>query len=352
MKIDELLKQMIEKNASDMIISTNSPPKIRVNGKLFNLTEEKLSRNDTKELIYSMLADEQKHILEKEKGLEFSFGISQVGRFRINVYQQRGSLACVIRSISVKIPKLEELGIPSTIKGLLAKTSGLILVTGSTGSGKSTTLASIIDFINNTREAHIITIEDPIIYVYENKLSIIDQRQIYNDANSFIHALRQVGRQKPDILLLDELRDAESLILALNIAESGCLVLASLSTNEATRTIHKIIDMVPPSSAFQIQVQLSSVLEAIICQQLLPKADNSGRVLALEILVCNSAVRNLIRLGEIDLIPTVMQTGIKEGMKLMNQSLKELYEKKIITFEVAYARSYNPTELATMIKTI
>lgn len=347
----ELLDVMVKSGASDLHITTGSPPRIRVDGKLIPLNMPPLTASDTKELCYSILTDAQKHKFEENWELDLSFGVKGLSRFRANIFMQRGAVAAAIRTIPWQIRSFKELGLPDIINELVKKPRGLILVTGATGSGKSTTLAAMIDRINDERADHIITIEDPIEYLHSHKKALINQREVNADTKSFKDALKYVLRQDPDVVLIGEMRDLETIEAALTVAETGHLTLATLHTNTAVQTINRIIDVFPPHQQEQVRVQLSFVLEGIICQQLIPKKTGSGRVLAIEILIPNPAIRNLIREDKIHQIYSMMQTGkAKFGMQTMNQSLFELYQKGLISYEDALTRSPVPEEMINMLQ--
>lgn len=346
----DLLKMMIEKNASDLHITTGSPPRLRIDGKLINIDHPPLTPADTKALCYSILTDAQKHKYEENNELDLSFGIKGLSRFRANIFMQRGAVAGAFRTIPFEIRGFKELGLPEIVNDLVKKPRGLILVTGPTGSGKSTTLAAMVDKINSERYDHIITIEDPIEYLHPHKKCLINQREVNADTASFKSALRYVLRQDPDIVLIGEMRDLETIEAALTVAETGHMTLATLHTNSAVQTINRIIDVFPPHQQEQIRVQLSFVLEGIFAQQLIPRKSGQGRALAVELLVPNPAIRNLIREDKIHQIYSMMQTGqAKYGMQTMNQSLYELYSKGIITYEDAVGRSPIPDEILQMI---
>lgn len=347
----DLLKQMIEKRASDLHVTTGSPPRLRIDGKLIPIDHPPLTPADTKNLCYSILTDAQKHRFEENNELDLSFGIKGLSRFRANIFMQRGAVAGAFRTIPFGIKTFNELGLPDIINELVKKPRGLIVVTGPTGSGKSTTLAAIVDRINEERYDHIITIEDPIEYLHGHKKSLINQREVNADTSSFKAALKYVLRQDPDVVLIGEMRDLETIEAALTVSETGHLTLATLHTNSAVQTINRIIDVFPSHQQEQIRVQLSFVLEGIISQQLIPKKTGQGRVLAVEILIPNPAVRNLIREDKIHQIYSIMQTGqARSGMQTMNQSLLELYTKGLISYEDAIGRSMVPDELITMIQ--
>ncbi|RMG01098.1 MAG: type IV pilus twitching motility protein PilT [Nitrospirae bacterium] len=345
----DFLKMMIEKNASDLHITTGSPPKLRIDGKLVSIDHPPLSPSETKTLCYSILTDAQKHRFEENNELDLSFGVKGLSRFRANIFMQRGAVAGAFRTIPFKIRTFQELGLPEVINELVKKPRGLILVTGPTGSGKTTTLAAMIDRINSERHEHIITIEDPIEYLHPHKNCLVNQREVTADTSSFSAALKYILRQDPDVVLIGEMRDLETIESALRVSETGHLTLATLHTNSAVQTINRIIDVFPPHQQDQVRVQLSFVLEGIIAQQLIARKDGKGRTLAVEILVPNPAIRNLIREDKVHQIYSMMQTGQAQfGMQTMNQSLYELYTKGLISYEDALARSPIPEELITM----
>lgn len=349
----QLLQTMIEKGASDLHVTTGSPPQIRINGDLVPLNFPPMTPAETKQLVYSILTDAQKHKYEEKNELDLSFGIKGLSRFRANIFMQRGAVAAAIRVIPFKIMGFEELGLPLVVNELVQKPRGLILVTGPTGSGKSTTLAAMVDKINTEVHGHIITIEDPIEFVHLHKKSLVNQREVGSDTESFKIALRYILRQDPDVVLIGEMRDLETIEAALTISETGHLTLATLHTNAAVDTIHRIVDVFPPHQQGQVRSQLSFVLEGILSQQLLPKANGQGRVLSLEILIPNDAIRNLIREDKMHQIYSHMQTGqSKHGMQTMNQSLLDLYQRRFITYESALWCSSRPDELITMISRI
>ena len=349
--LDQMLKEMVARGASDLHITTGIPPTVRVHGGLKPLGETPLAPAGTKQLAYSILTDVQKQKFEENKELDFSFGVKGLGRFRANVFLQRGAVGVAIRTIPYKIFGFTELGLPKVVEELCARPSGLILVTGPTGSGKSTTLTTMIDKINSERHEHIITIEDPIEFVHSHKKCIVNQREVHSDTYSFANALRAALRQDPDKVLIGEMRDVETILAALTIAETGHLTFATLHTNSAVQTINRIIDVFPAAQQPQIRAQLSFVLEGVICQSLLPRADGQGRVLLMEIMVPNPAIRNLIREDKIHQIYSVMQAGQeKSGMQTMNQALMTAYTKRALTTEMALAASQNPDELTQMMQ--
>jgi twitching motility protein PilT len=348
--LSELLRKMIEMAGSDLHITTNSAPMVRVHGTLRPLDYPELTPAETKQLAYSVLTDAQKHRFEETLELDFSFGIKGLSRFRANLFNQRGAVGAVFRAIPYEIKSFEELGLPQVIQNLCDKPRGLILVTGPTGSGKSTTLAAMLDKINRDRHEHIITVEDPIEYLHGHKGCVVNQREVNSDTHSFANALRAALRQDPDIVLIGEMRDLETTETALRIAETGHLTLATLHTNSAASSINRIIDVFPAHQQAQIRTQLSMVLEGIISQSLLPRANGQGRVLGMEILVPNSAIRNLVREDKIHQIYSMMQTGQEKfGMQTFNQSLASLYFRKLITLELAMSRSSNQDELQDLI---
>jgi twitching motility protein PilT len=348
--LPELLKTLVELNGSDLHITTQTPPQIRVHGKLQTLDLPPLGPSDTKALAYSVLTDAQKKRFEETLELDFSFGIRGVARFRCNVFNQRGATAAVYRVIPEQIKSFQELALPAVIGTLADRPRGLVLVTGPTGSGKSTTLAAMIDKINTERREHILTIEDPIEYIHQHKGCLVNQREVHADTHAFASALRAALREDPDIVLIGELRDLETIECALRIAETGHLTFATLHTNSAAQTINRIIDVFPAHQQGQIRTQLSLVLEGIVCQALLPRADGEGRVVSLEIMVPTPAIRNLIRDDKVHQIYSTMQAGQEKlGMQTMNQSLATLYQRRLITLETAMGASSLKDELEQMI---
>jgi twitching motility protein PilT len=348
--LPELLKTMVEMQGSDLHIATNTPPQIRIHGHLHRLQLPDLQPAETKQLVYSVLTDAQKKRFEETMELDFSFGIKGLARFRCNVFNQRGAVGAVYRVIPEKIRSFGDLGLPPVLATLAERPRGLVLITGPTGSGKSTTLAAMIDKINTERHDHILTIEDPIEYIHQNKGCLVNQREVHSDTASFANALRAALREDPDIVLIGEMRDLETVEAALKIAETGHLTFGTLHTNSAAQTINRIIDIFPANQQAQIRTQLSLVLEGIVCQALLPKADGKGRVCSLEIMVPTPAIRNLIRDDKVHQIYGAMQTGQeKMGMQTANQSLASLYQKRLITFETAMGASSNRDELQDMI---
>ena len=348
--LPELLKTLVELEGSDLHITTATPPQVRVHGHLQRLPLPDLGPAETKQLVYSVLTDSQKKRYEETSELDFSFGIKGLARFRCNVFSQRGATGAVYRLIPEKIRSFGELGLPPVLANLSERPRGLVLVTGPTGSGKSTTLAAMIDKINVERHDHILTIEDPIEYIHQHKGCLVNQREVHSDTNSFSNALRAALREDPDIVLIGEMRDLETVEAALKIAETGHLTFGTLHTNSAAQTINRIIDIFPAGQQSQIRTQLSLVLEGIVCQSLLPRADGKGRVASLEILVPTPAIRNLIRDDKIHQIYGAMQTGQEKlGMQTANQSLASLYMKRLITLDTALGNSSNKDELQEMI---
>ena len=348
--LPELLKTTFEIGGSDLHITSSTPPQVRVHGKLQRLPLEELTPSDTKRLVYSVLSDAQKKRFEEQLELDFSFGVRGLARFRCNVFSQRGAVAAVYRLIPEEVKGLRELGLPPVITSLAERPRGLVLVTGPTGSGKSTTLAAMIDKINRERNGHILTIEDPIEYLHPHKGCLINQREVMSDTLGFAEALRSALREDPDIVYIGEMRDLETVESALRVAETGHLTFATLHTNSAAQSINRIIDIFPAHQQSQIRTQLSMVLEGIVCQTLLPRPDGKGRVVAVEVLVPTPAIRNLIREDKIHQIYASMQAGQeKVGSQTLNQSLASLYYAGAVTMETAKAASSNKDELVDMI---
>jgi twitching motility protein PilT len=350
LSIDTLLEQMVAHNASDLHITVGSKPSLRVRGHLERLEGfPELSADLTRQLLYRMISSEQQKRLEIERQLDLSYSIPGLARFRVNIYSQRESLAGAFRLIPADLKSLEELGLPTSLYELCHKPRGLVLVTGPTGSGKSTTLAALIDEINRTRADHIITIEDPIEFLHRHKRCIVNQREIGHDATTFADALRGALRQDPDVILLGEMRDLETIGTALTAAETGHLVFATLHTQDAASTVDRVIDVFPAAQQGQIRTQLAGTLEAVIAQTLLPTADGQGRIAAVEILLPDDAVRNLIRQAKIEQVYSIMQTGSNKGMQTMEQALAELVLRGVITQELALARSSKTEQLLGLI---
>ncbi|MCX8065835.1 MAG: type IV pilus twitching motility protein PilT [Candidatus Hydrogenedentes bacterium] len=349
--IRELLTKMVRLKSSDLHIVAGAPPIIRLHGRLEPLPGySRLSNDQAQRLIYSVMNDDQVAEFEKEKELDMSFGIEGLSRFRLNVYRDRGSVVAAFRAIPYEIMGFEELGIPRVVADFAYKPYGLILVCGPTGSGKSTTLAALIDKINTERDVHIITIEDPIEYLHSHKRSIVNQREVGTDTKSFANALKRVLRQDPDVILIGEMRDLETIQAALTISETGHLTFATLHTNDAVQTINRIVDVFPQSQQDQVRTQLSFVLEGVVVQQLLPRADGQGRVLATEVMVPNPAIRSLIRSQKLEQIPSMIELGKAEGMMTMNQSLYRLFRRGLITKDLALRRSPNPEGLIKLME--
>jgi twitching motility protein PilT len=349
--IDELLAVMVEQSASDLHLAAGSPPVIRVNGRLQRVPEyAKLTPDDTRTLVYRICSTEQQKFLETRRQLDFSYSIPGLARFRVNAYFQRTSIGAAFRLIPQEIKSLDQLGIPPRLYELADKPRGLILVTGPTGSGKSTTLASMIDRINQTRHEHILTIEDPIEFLHWHRSCIVNQREIGPDATSFADALRSALRQDPDVILVGEMRDLETIGTALTAAETGHLVFATLHTQSAPQTIDRIIDVFPAEQQDQVRVQLAGTLQGIVTQNLVPTADGAGRTAALEILMPDDAVRNLIRQAKVEQIYSVMQTSSSRGMQTMEQSLADLALRRVITGDIAFSRSTRPEQLRGLLE--
>jgi twitching motility protein PilT len=349
--LSELLHKLSELGGSDLHITTGTGPLVRVHGEIRPLDGYRpLTSSETKQLAYSVLTDAQKHRFEENLELDFSFGVKGLSRFRANIFNQRGAVGAVFRAIPYEIKSFEDLGLPPVVKELCNKPRGLVLVTGPTGSGKSTTLAAVIDKINKERHEHILTIEDPIEFLHNHKNCIVNQREVNADTKGFAQALRTALRQDPDVVLVGEMRDLETIESALRIAETGHLTFATLHTNSAVSTINRIIDVFPSMQQAQVRAQLSLTLEGILCQTLLPRADGRGRALAMEILIPNSAIRNLIREDKVHQVYSMMQTGQDiHGMQTFNQSLATLFHKRLITRELAMQRTSNANELRDLI---
>jgi twitching motility protein PilT len=349
--IDELLENMVERDASDLHVTTGTPPVIRVRGNVERLEEfAAFTPEQTQQLLYRILSSEQQKHLELKRQLDFSHSIPGLARFRVNVYFQRESIGAAFRLIPTELKTLEELGIPSSLHQLAEKPRGLVLVTGPTGSGKSTTLAALIDEINRTRSEHILTIEDPIEFLHRHKRCIVNQREIGPDALSFAEALRAALRQDPDVILVGEMRDLETIATALTAAETGHLVFGTLHTQSAPSTIDRIIDVFPAEQQEQVRIQIASSLQGVVTQALLPTADGVGRVPALEVLLPDDAVRNLIRQGKVEQVYSVMQTNTSRGMQTMEQSLADLIQKRVVDLEVGLSRSSRPQQLIGLLE--
>ncbi|MCG3203899.1 MAG: Twitching mobility protein [Elusimicrobia bacterium] len=347
--MSDLLLMMVQKRASDLHLTSGTTPMLRVDGQIIPTPYEKLTPDICQRLIYSLLTDQQRQTFEGKSELDLSFGIKGVGRVRMNVFRQRGSVCAALRSIPSTFMTFQELGLPDVVYEVVTRPRGLVLVTGPTGSGKSTTLASMIDYINDNRNGHIMTIEDPIEYIHHHKKCIVNQREIGQDTSSYPSALKYVLRQDPDIILIGEMRDLETIQAAITIAETGHLVFATLHTNDAKSTINRIIDVFPAHQQPQVRNQLSLVLKAVFTQSLIPHSNGTGRVLATEILIITSAIENLIREGKVEQMPMLMQTGGKFGMQTFNQALADLVSKRKITQKQAIEHSSDPEELIKLI---
>ena len=349
--LKQLLEEMVKKGASDLHIGVDAVPHLRIDERLVDIGKTVLDGASAKDLIYSILTQEQIAQFEKEKELDFAFSKKGLGRFRVNVFLQRGYVGAAIRALPLKIRSFQECGLPvDVVENFCKKTKGLVLVTGATGSGKSTTLAAMVDWINTNKDVHIITVEDPIEYVHPNKKSIIDQRELGGDTRSFPAALKHVLREDPDVILIGEMRDLETIEAALVIAETGHLVFATLHTSDSAQTINRIIDVFPAQKQPQVRAQLSMVLLGVLSQQLIPDKSGKGRVLGLEVLVANHAIKSQIREGKVHQIYSSMQTGQKEGMRTINQTLSELFAKGKISKEDALARTTEPQDLERLLK--
>jgi twitching motility protein PilT len=337
--IRKLLEEMVERNASDLHLTAGVPPQIRIDGALVAADRPPLSPEESRALSYAMIDEKKIARFEADKGLDTSFSVEGLGRFRLNVYYQRGSVAAAVRHLPWEIPTMEELGVPLVMKDFCEKLNGLVLVSGPTGSGKSTTLASMLCYINENKNVHILSIEDPIEYLHRHKFSIINQREIGRDAPSFASAVRQVLRQDPDVICIGEIRDLETVRTALTMAETGHLVLTTVHTSEAPQAISRIVDIFPPHEQQGVRTQISLSLQGVLVQQLLPDASGTGRVLATEVMVANAAVRNLIRENNLQQLRSAIETGAKDGMHSMNSSLLRLESEKRITADKAIACS-------------
>jgi twitching motility protein PilT len=349
--IDDLLRAMHEKGSSDLHMAVGIPPVIRVDGALVPIPYEKLTPADSQRLVYDILTDEQIQKFETELELDFSYQLARIARFRVNVFRDKGNVAAAFRQIPQKIPTLKDLGLPMVLEELTRLPRGLVLVTGPTGSGKSTTLAAMINQINTETSKHIITIEDPIEYLHNHKFSVINQREVGQDTRAFKNALRAALREDPDVILVGEMRDLETMQMAVSAAETGHLVFATLHTNSASTSVERIVDSFPPGQQEQVRLQLSNNLQAILCQQLIPRAGQPGRVCALEIMRASPAIRNLIRESKAHQITSMIQTSANLGMQTMDQCLRDLYLRGLISIEECQTRAMNWSELEKMIRT-
>jgi len=344
MEVRDLLLLCIERKSSDLHLTENEPPLLRIDGKLLRTELEVLSRQELKKLIYSVLTNPQKEAFERDLELDFSLALPGMDRFRVNVHLQKGCVEAALRRVPLEIPSIDALNLPPIIVELARKPNGLVLVTGPTGMGKTTTLAAMIDLINNERECLMLSIEDPLEFIHKNKKSIIKQREVYSDTRSFSESLKHALRQDPNVIVVGEMRDLETISTTLTAAETGHLVLATLHTPDAPQTIERIIDVFPPHQQQQVKLQLADCLQGVVSQLLLPHISGKGRVLATEIMVGSPAIRNLIREQEIEQIPTIMQTGSQYGMKTMDKSLKELFQMRLISLDTAMSKAKNLDE--------
>ncbi len=348
--VHDLLEMAFSKGASDLHITVERPPVLRIDGEITDLPYPPLTPERTEQLIHQLLTPQQAEVFDREMDMDFSYSLDGVGRFRVNVFRQRGACAAALRTIYAEIPAFEQLGLPKILLQIARLPRGLVLVTGPTGSGKSTTLAAMIDYINTTRACHIVTIEDPIEYYHTHKKALVNQREIFSDTQSFASAMKHVLRQDPDVILVGEMRDPETMKTAIEAAETGHLVFSTLHTIDAAQSVDRIIDSFPPHQQQQIRVQLGGALRAVISQQLLPRLSGGGRVPALEIMIATPAVSNLIRESKTHQIYSAIQTGGQAGMQTMDQALRDLVRRRTISRDVALARALNPRELLNMLR--
>jgi twitching motility protein PilT len=349
--LDDLLRLVVEKRGSDLHLASGVPPVLRIDGQLLATNFETLSDFQVQRMVYAILTDEQIRTFETTYELDCSYELKGISRFRVNIYRDRGATAGAFRVIPSKIPTVRELGLPLVLEDLSRRPRGLILVTGPTGSGKSTTLSAMIGQINNERSCHIITIEDPIEYLHAHRRSLINQRELGMDTRSFPAALKHALREDPDVILVGEMRDLETMALAITAAETGHLVFSTVHTNNAAQTVDRIVDVFPPGQQEQIRIQLSNNLEAVLSQQLLPRAGTPGRIAAMEIMIASPAIRNLIREAKAHQITSIIQTSAHLGMQTMDQCLRDLYQRGLITYEEAMGRAMNQDELKKMLFT-
>ncbi len=351
--IEELIQTLVDRKGSDLHITIGSPPRCRIDGELVAIDGQTLGPEETQKMIYGLLTSDQIARFEKELELDFSFGLQGLGRFRTNVFRQRGAVGAVLRVIPAQVIAIEKLGLPlKVVKEICELPKGLVLVTGATGSGKSTTLASMLDYINRTRQEHVITVEDPIEFVHENKKCLFNQREVGHDTHSFPKALRTVLRQDPDVVLIGEMRDLETIESALTIAETGHLTFATLHTSDAAQSLNRVIDVFPPHQQAQVRTQLSFVLQAVICQQLMPHASGRGRVLGAEVMIITAGIRSLIREGKIHQVYSLIQTGGGLGMRTMNQAVAELIKAGSVKLDEALATTPDPEDLKRILKLV
>ncbi len=348
--MENLLTQLFERNASDLHVTAGAPPALRIDGDVRQLELDRLSPQVTQRLVYSLLTDDQKERFEREHELDLSFGVQGLGRVRMNVFMQRGTVAAVLRNIPTQIRSFDELGVPPVVRELVKIPKGLVLVTGATGSGKSTTLASMIDYINANRSAHILTIEDPIEFLHRHKKSVVDQREVTMDTKAFAKSLKAALRQRADVVLVGEMRDLETVGATLTLAETGHLVFATLHTPDAVQSINRIIDVFPHFQQQQVRAQLSFVLKAVLSQQLLPRTPGPGRCIAVETLIVTTAVANMIREEKVHQVYSTMQTGGEIGMATMNQALLDLYRKRLVTKQEILSRTTEVKDLERLLK--
>jgi twitching motility protein PilT len=349
-KLEDLLKIMCERGASDLLLTVGASPQFRVNGMMEPLDAEPMDGGLIEQMAFNVLGETRMERLQAHKSVDFSKGFDGLSRFRFNFFYQRDSIAAAIRKIAFEIPPFNELGLPEIVKDFALRPCGLVLITGPAGSGKSTTLAAMLNYINEIRRLHIVCIEDPIEYLHQHKQSVINQREIGEDAHSFSDALRSVFRQSPDVIMVGEMRDLETMQLALSLAETGHLILATLHTQDTTHAINRIVDVFPPAQQQQVYTQLSMVLVGVVSQQLLITQDRSRRVLACEVMNVNNAIRNLIREMQVQQVYSVVQTGRSDGMMTMNDSLKDLCDRGLVNVDTAMSRSPRPKELARMLQ--
>jgi len=348
MELRELLVMTIDKKASDLHLTERMPPILRIDGRLTLTDLPNLTREESKRLIYSVLTNEQKEKFEANWELDLSVAMQGMDRFRVNVHIQRGSVEAAFRRIPLEIPKIQDLSLPPIVSDLARKPNGLVLVTGPTGVGKTTSMAAMVDLINTERQDMIVSIEDPIEFLHKNKRSIIKQREVFSDTKSFAEALRHALRQDPDVIFVGEMRDLETISTALTAAETGHLVLATLHTPDAPQTVERIIDVFPPYQQQQVKLQLADCLQGVVSQLLLPRSSGVGRIVCTEVMIGTPAIRNLVREAEIEQIPTLIQTGQQYGMRTMDKSLKELYKAGVITYETALSKAKHIEEFKNL----